>query len=213
MSDTGCGMDQEVLSHIFEPFFTTKGPDKGTGLGLSTIYGIVEQYGGFIEVYSQPGQGSRFDLYLPACPAPPPAERAASGWRAVPSASPCKAETILVVEDEQEVRSLISRILARSGYRLLEAENGKEALLACDLHQDPIHLMVTDVVMPGMSGCELAERLAAWRPRMKVLYISGYAEEFVAERGMLKPNTPFLQKPFTAETLVSKVRQLLDSAP
>lgn len=206
VSDTGQGMDQEMQSHIFEPFFTTKGPDKGTGLGLSTVYGIVKQSGGCIYVRSEPGQGSTFKVYFPRTEAtaesreePKPASAELQG-----------SETILVVEDEEMVRALICRILEQHGYKVLAAGDGGEALLICQRHPGTIHLMVTDVVMPKMNGRELAEHLASLHPEIKVLYMSGYAEDVVVNRGALDSAASFLQKPFKPMLLVQKVREILD---
>ena len=207
VSDTGSGMDQETLSHIFEPFFTTKAPDRGTGLGLSTVYGIVEHYNGGIEVDSEPGEGTVFRLYLPRV------EEAVESAEEEESLAELDrgSEIILLVEDEDEVRKLARRVLVDRGYTLLEAGNGEEALLVCDAHQDSIDLMVADVVMPGMGGGELAERLSILRPQMKVLYISGYTDDAIVHHGVLESGKAFLQKPFTPTALARKVREVLDN--
>lgn len=208
IGDTGYGMDEETVSHIFEPFFTTKGPDRGTGLGLSTVYGIVEQYGGAIEVDSNPGQGTVFRIYLTRVE-----EQVESSQPGeYPGASLRGHETVLLVEDEDEVRNLASRVLLQSGYTLLEARNGEEALLMCELHEGSIHLLVTDVVMPGMNGRELSERLVPLQPQVKVIYISGYTDDVVVHHGVSETNSAFLQKPFEPEVLARKVREVLDAS-
>lgn len=205
VSDTGYGMDAETKAHLFEPFFTTKA--QGTGLGLATVYGIVKQSGGDIWVYSEPGQGATFKIYLPRVAeheSPPRANHARAalprGW-----------ETILLVEDEKDVRELIRTLLRSSGYNVLEAANGGEALLLCEKYSGPIHLLITDVVMPHMSGHELVERLASLRPGLRTLYMSGYPDEAVVQHGMLEPGLFFLQKPFTPADLARKVRKILDT--
>ncbi len=205
VSDTGCGMDAETKAHIFEPFFTTKARGKGTGLGLSTVYGIVKQSGGYVWVYSEPGTGTTFKIYLPRVEAPASEPRRRSA-QAVASGS----ETLLLVEDEDAVRRLAERILLGAGYRVLTATNGGDALLLCETHVGPIDLLLTDVVMPLMSGRSLAERLASLRPRLKVLYMSGYTDDAIAHHGVLAPGTRFLSKPFTAVELAGKVREALD---
>lgn len=210
ISDTGSGMDAETQTHMFEPFFTTKGREKGTGLGLSTVYGIIKQSGGDIRVTSKLGQGTAFKIYFPCVEKP--AEEVAAGTRLTEfTASPGGSETILVVEDEDIVRTLVCQILKSKGYRVLEAANGKEALLVCEEHAGPIHLLVTDVVMPEMNGRELAVTLVATRPATKVLYMSGYAEDAVVSDGILKPGLAFLQKPFNPEALAWKVWELLET--
>jgi two-component system cell cycle sensor histidine kinase/response regulator CckA len=208
VGDTGVGMPSEVQAHIFEPFFTTKGPGLGTGLGLATVYGIVKQSEGYIEVDSEPGRGTTFSIYLPRvaealAPAKP---------KAAAAQIPRGTETVLLVEDEEEVRALARDFLRSTGYTVLDARHGGEALLACERHAGPIQLMVTDVVMPQMSGRELAERLASLRPKMKVLYMSGYTDNAVLRHGVLDANTTFLQKPFMLDALAWKVREVLDTA-
>ena len=206
--DQGVGMDEETLGHLFEPFFTTKPRGKGTGLGLATVYGIVRQSGGHITVESTVGQGARFRVYLPRVEAPlDPTSRP------TPVAAPAAGtETILVAEDERLVRVLAQKVLERAGYRVVVAVGGADALALAERHAGPIHLLLTDVVMPEMNGRELARRLAALRPGVRVLYMSGYADEAVAQHGVLDPDTAFLQKPFTPEGLAKKVRGVLDGA-
>ncbi len=208
VSDTGVGMDSGTQAHLFEPFFTTKGVGRGTGLGLATVYGIVKQSGGYIAVESTPGRGTTFTIYLPQVEGPEapldadagaPASLVAQGW-----------ETVLLVEDEAQVRDLGREILEMHGYTVLEAPHGAQALQLSQQHVGPIHLMVTDVVMPHMSGRDLAERLMPLRPKMRVLYVSGYTDDAIVHQGMLQPGTPFLQKPFTPEALAQRVRELLD---
>ena len=206
VSDTGTGIPHEIQSQIFEPFFTTKEQGKGTGLGLATVYGIVKQSGGYIEVDSEPGQGTTFRVYLPRLDAEPaPVDRSAR-----PAAAAGGTETILLVEDEEGVRELARDILRASGYTVLEARNGPEALLLCERHQGPLDMLLTDVVMPRMSGRELAERLAPLRPDLSVLYMSGYTDDAVIRHGVLGAGTAFLQKPFTPAALVLRVRETLD---
>jgi len=223
VSDTGGGMDRETRSRLFEPFFTTKEQGKGTGLGLSTVYGTVKQSGGHISVESEPGRGSTFSVYLPRVAAPVPAAEprrpleAAATAPAAPSTemhlAPGHGETILLVEDAQRVRAVVREILEMSGYVVLEARHGAEALEVSNQHAGPIHLMVTDVVMPQMSGRELAQRLATLRPDLKVLYMSGYTDDAIVRHGVLASGIAFLSKPFTPDALALKVRELLDGTP
>jgi PAS domain S-box-containing protein len=207
VSDTGTGMDEETQSRIFEPFFTTKAKDKGTGLGLSTVYGIVKQSGGNIWVYSEPGHGTALKVYFPALDSPQeqlghiPAESEVRGG----------SETILLVEDEEIVRRLARRILEQTGYEVLEASHGEEAVRLCGVHAKPIHLLLTDVVMPGTSGKEVADRLSSMRPEIKVLFMSGYTDEAIVHQGVLNSSVEFIQKPFTLAALSRKVREVLDS--
>ena len=207
--DTGVGMDGLIKAHLFEPFFTTKGPGKGTGLGLATVYGIVTQSGGAIRVDSEPGQGATFTIELPRVDAPADPARDAG----VASAAPHGSETVLLVEDEPEVRGLARDILHQQGYTVLEAADGDEALHVGREHGGPIHLLVTDVVMPQMGGRELADRLRAGRTETKVLYVSGYTDDAILRQGVSETGTAFLPKPFTAAALAHKVRQVLDAAP
>jgi CheY-like chemotaxis protein len=207
VSDTGTGMDEETRTHIFEPFFTTKEKGKGTGLGLSTVYGIVKQSGGSIWVYSEAGRGSTFKVYLPRVDAP-----ATELARRPASEMPTGSETVLVVEDEAAVGKLAERILRRAGYKVLSAAGGGDALLLGERHQGAIDLLLTDVVMPQMSGRELAERLARICPGLKVLYMSGYTDNAIVHHGVLEPGTSFIGKPFAAAELARKVREVLDEA-
>ncbi len=207
VADTGCGMDPEVQGRIFEPFFTTKVVGQGTGLGLSTVYGIVKQSGGFIWVYSEPGQGSVFKVYLPEVGATLPSE---SGAEAEPQPPQGGSETILVVEDEEIVRNLAVRGLRERGYEVVEAKNGIEALDYVRQHPGTVDLVISDVVMPEMSGRELGQNLSLFDSELPILYMSGYTGEDVVQRGLLDPGAPFQQKPFTPGTLASKVRTMLD---
>jgi PAS domain S-box-containing protein len=207
--DTGVGMDGLIKTHLFEPFFTTKGPGKGTGLGLATVYGIVTQSGGAIRVDSEPGQGAAFTIDLPRVDAPADLR----GDPRIPAAAPHGSETVLLVEDEPEVRGLARDILHQQGYTVLAAADGDEALKIGREHGGPIHLLVTDVVMPQMGGRELADRLKAGRSETKVLYVSGYTDDAILHQGVSETGTAFLPKPFTASVLAHKVREVLDAAP
>ena len=205
VSDTGVGMDAETQAHIFEPFFTTKEVGKGTGLGLSTVYGIVKQSGGNVWVYSEPGHGSTFKIYLPA------AEGEVTGECAAESKAARGTETILLVEDEESVRVLLLEILESEGYTVLVASDGQEALRMCREYEGAVNLLVTDVVMPGMSGRQLVEQMAKSRPEMKVLYMSGYTDDAIVRHGMLETGMAFLQKPFTPDAAARKVREVLET--
>jgi two-component system cell cycle sensor histidine kinase/response regulator CckA len=207
ISDTGIGMNQQTQAHIFEPFFTTKKVGQGTGLGLSTVYGIVKQSGGSIWIYSEPGRGTTFKIYLPRIEkSAPVAHRQVSQLT-----SPGGTETILLVEDEAAVRRLAYQILQTKGYTVLEAANLEEALAHCERYDVPIHMMLSDVVMPKISGPEMAKRLHRLRPEMKVLYMSGYTDDAIVNHGVLESGIAFLQKPFTLVALTKKVREVLDT--
>ncbi len=209
VSDTGVGMDDHVLAHLFEPFFTTKELGRGTGLGLATVYGIVRQSGGQIQVASRPGEGSAFTVYLPRAETP-----AAGALDAAVTDAPVPggSETVLVVEDEEAVRHLVCRALRAKGYRILEAPNAEAALVLAAATAGTIHLLVSDLVMPGIGGLMLAERLSAIRPAMEVLFITGYAPEAVDRHGDLAAAGALLEKPFTADQLARKVREVLAAA-
>jgi len=207
VSDTGCGMDKETLSRVFEPFFTTKEKGKGTGLGLSTVYGIVKQSGGYVFAQSEVGHGTTFRIYLP---------RVEEAAQPTDTVTPCSSvmhgnETVLLVEDEESVRQLVRETLESRGYKVIEAENGEEALKISTTYTEPIHLLITDVVMPGISGRELAKQLSETHPQTRVLFLSGYTEDAIVHQGGFEPGTAFLQKPFTLQNLSRKVREVLRS--
>jgi PAS domain S-box-containing protein len=205
VSDTGTGMDDKTFEHLFEPFFTTKGLDRGTGLGLATSYGIVKQHGGNIWVYSEPGRGTVFKIYLPlAVEKEQPAAPVAAGPE--PVAGPA---TILVVEDDQSVRKLACNILVAKGYRVLSARSAGDAVEMAQTLDAPIHLLLTDIVMPGMNGPEVHHQIANLHPRIKVLYMSGYTADMIARQGILNEGVQFIQKPFTVNLLLEKVAQVL----
>ncbi|NWF91863.1 MAG: PAS domain S-box protein [Syntrophaceae bacterium] len=205
ISDMGVGMTPEMKEKVFEPFFTTKEVGKGTGLGLSTVYGIVKQSGGNIWVYSEPGQGTTFKIYLPRVE-DPLEDLKEKTIKEVPRGS----ETVLVVEDEDVVRKLAVRLLKTQGYKVLEASDGGKAFMLCEEYKGPIHLVLSDVVMPGVSGRQLVERLKEIHPEAKALYMSGYTENVILHHGVLEKGIDFVQKPFTIETLARKVREVLD---
>jgi CheY-like chemotaxis protein len=203
VTDIGIGISEEARAHLFEPFFTTKEKGKGTGLGLSTVYGVVNQSLGHITIESGIGKGTTVRIYLPRT------EEKAGKLTGIPVADLWGRETVLVVEDEESVRGIVARILAEKGYRVLLAGEGKEGLRLFDEHKESIDLLVTDVVMPGMGGRELAVRLEAARPGMKVLYMSGYTDDAIDHQGVLEAGLAFIQKPFTHEALLEKVREVL----
>ena len=205
VEDNGHGMDKETQSRIFEPFFTTKEKGKGTGLGLSTVYGIIKQSGGYVLAQSEVGRGTTFSIYLPRVEEP---AEIAGVTRAAQSATG-GSETVLLVEDEESVRQLVRETLEAKGYKVLEADHGAAALQIASDYHGPIDMLITDVVMPGMSGRELSEQLSASDPDIKILYLSGYTEDAVVHQGVLEPGTSFLQKPFTLQALARKVREVL----
>jgi two-component system, cell cycle sensor histidine kinase and response regulator CckA len=208
VSDSGIGMTKEVMPHIFDLFFTTKRPGEGTGLGLSIVYGVVKQCNGSIWVYSQPGEGTTFRIYFPRIdaavrlPQEPP----------IPLAPLPGAETVLVVEDQNQLRILVGRVLRSHGYRVLEAANAEEALLHSERHTGPIHVLLADVVLPGMSGPELANCIKTPRPSIKTIFMSGYSEGAIADRRILELAGSYLPKPFSPDVLAAKVREVLGSS-
>ena len=205
MSDTGRGMDKETQAHIFEPFFTTKKVGEGTGLGLATVYGIVKQNNGFIIVQSEPGKGSSFTIYLPQ---ENESSRASlPGERDEPSLG--GTETLLVVEDEQAILALSRTALTGLGYAVLTARLPEEALAVAQAHRGPIHLLITDVVMPQMNGRDLSAQLSALKPGIRSLFMSGYTADVIAHQGILEEGVPFISKPFSLDALARKVREAL----
>lgn len=206
VSDTGMGMTPDVQAKIFEPFFTTKPQGRGTGLGLATIYGIVKQNNGTIWVYSEPEKGTTFKIYLPRVDA-----QAESATQTVQPTVRTGDETVLLVEDDQQVRTLARTVLTRNGYVVIEASDAEEAFRVAAQHAGPLHLLLTDVVMPGMSGRLLAQRLSEQYPDLNVLYMSGYTDDAIVHHGVLAPGVAFLQKPFTPATLARAVREVLDT--
>jgi CheY-like chemotaxis protein len=206
VSDTGVGMSPEVKERVFEPFFTTKDKGKGTGLGLSTVYGIVKQSGGNIWVYSEPGKGTTLKIYLPRVDEPLEESKGEVKKEGLQQGS----ETILIVEDNEDVRKLAARVLEKQEYTVLVASQGSEALPLCGEYKKPIHMVLCDVVMPGIGGRELTDHLVSLHPEMKVLYMSGYTENAIVHHGILIEGINYIQKPFTVEGLVRKVREVLD---
>lgn len=208
IEDTGCGMDLKTQARIFDPFFTTKELGKGTGLGLATVYGIVKQTGGYIWVYSEVGQGTVFRVYLPRIDKPAqPAEREPSEMQALQG-----SETILLAEDSESLREMAQEYLESIGYTVLAAVSGEKALQWAKEFQGPIHLLLTDVVMPEMSGPELANQMASLRPGVKIIFTSGYTDDAIARQGILDPNVAFIQKPFRPKALAKKIRQVLNGS-
>jgi CheY-like chemotaxis protein len=207
VSDTGQGMDAETLAHAFEPFFTTKGRDQGAGagLGLATVYGIVKQAGGHVTAESEPGRGARFRIYLPRLRG----EHEGAPVTAEAPAEPGGQQTILLIEDEPALRELLREVLAEAGYRVFAVGDGEAGLAAAREHREALHLLLTDVVMPRMSGREVAARLRLERPGLRVLYMSGYTDNAIFQHGLPEPGATFLQKPIGPETLVRRVRELL----
>jgi CheY-like chemotaxis protein len=208
VSDTGTGMDAETQTHIFEPFFTTKEPGKGTGLGLFTVYGIVTQNGGHMHLESSPGVGTTFTIYWPCVDTP----TEVADTESVPQLSTHGRETVLLVEDEAVVRDLVRQVLQVAGYMVLVAGNGEQALQLTHEHEGPIHLLLADVVLPGMSGPEVAAHLTSLHQETKVLYMSGYAQDTIERYGTSMKEQMFLQKPFTPAILLNRVRKALEAA-
>ncbi len=206
VGDTGAGIPPEVAPHLFEPFFTTKGPGLGTGLGLATVYGAVKQAGGHVAVDPGPGRGATFNLYLPRADGVA-ADEPRTG--AEPAPRPPGAGTVLLAEDDAAVRALTRHVLLECGYTVLEASDGGDAVRVAAGHADPIHLLVTDVVMPGGGGRAVAARVAERHPEARVLFLSGYTDDAVARHGVLRGGWAFLQKPFTPAELAAKVREVL----
>jgi CheY-like chemotaxis protein len=206
VSDNGSGMDKDILEHLFEPFFTTKELGKGTGLGLATVYGIVKQNDGFIHVYSEPGDGTTFRIYLPRFGS----EAAEIPKEGVKEKVPGGTETVLLVEDDEAILRTARSMLERLGYRVVSANSITRAIDLAETHAGQIHLLITDVVMPEMNGLDLARRLAHIRPRMKTLFMSGYSANVIAHRGVLNEGMRFIQKPFSIKDLAVSIRDALD---
>jgi CheY-like chemotaxis protein len=206
VSDSGCGMDAETQTHLFEPFYTTKEMGKGSGLGLAMVYGIVKQNNGFISVSSEPGRGSTFRIFLAPHVGPPDPARTEN---ATSAARGC--ETILLVEDESATLRMATTMLTKQGYTVLATNSASEALRLAGTHDGEIHLLVTDVIMPEMNGRILAQKLQAFRPQLKSLYMSGYTANVVAHHGVLDEGVHFMQKPFKSKALAAKVRSVLDA--
>lgn len=206
ISDNGIGMDEDTFNQLFEPFFTTKEQGKGTGLGMSTAYGIIKQHGGNIWAYSEPGQGTTIKIYLPVTTKPGEVIPRADHRKPVSKGM----ETVLLAEDDQQVRNLTKAILERYGYKVLVAGSGQEALSIVINHEGPIQLLITDVIMPDMNGKELYQKISKDYPEIKVLYMSGYTDNVIAHHGGIDPGVNFIEKPFNVKTLAAKVRQVLE---
>jgi CheY-like chemotaxis protein len=207
VTDTGDGIPKEAMQHLFEPFFTTKEPGRGTGLGLSTVYGIVRQSDGWIDVQSELGKGTTFSIYLLALES-----SSVRGQVQESSTTPARIDkygTVLIVEDQEQVRELVKSVLEAEGFKVLEAAGGPEALSLSSHYSGPIHLLITDLIMPEMTGKQVADKLRPLRPGMKVMYMSGYNEDILARRGVDEPDVPYLAKPFTPRTLSAKVHEVL----
>jgi CheY-like chemotaxis protein len=205
ITDNGCGMDEKTKAHMFEPFFTTKEFGKGTGLGLSTVYGIMKQSGGFVWVYTELGIGTTFKICFPTVRTVHETESPSDNFEKIDNAS----ETILIVEDDAGLLEVTHRSLEAVGYAILSARNPEEAIRIAESHPGPIHLMVTDVILPGINGAQLASQLSRLRPEMKVLFVSGYTDEYIVRHGVLEPGLAFLQKPFSPKALNRKVGEML----
>jgi CheY-like chemotaxis protein len=207
VSDNGCGMDKYTMDNLFEPFFTTKALGKGTGLGLATIYGIVKQNNGFIDVHSKPGQGTTFNIYLPRLVVEDNAHIAVPEKKAVAGG----AETILLVDDEPTISRMTRMMLEKKGYTVLSAASPTEAIEKAETHSGAIDLLMTDVIMPEMNGRDLAEKIIGLHPVIKLLFMSGYPADVIGHRGILEHGAPFIQKPFSMTDMTSKIRELLDT--
>ncbi|NNK00981.1 MAG: response regulator, partial [Desulfatitalea sp.] len=206
--DTGCGMDKETQAKIFEPFFTTKEENIGTGLGLSTVYGIAKQNGGGVNVYSEPGYGTIIRIYIPRFVGEETPIALSETVRQLTG-----NETILVVEDEEQIMRLCQRMLERNGYTVIAVDKPGEAIVLCEKHPGPIHLLVTDVIMPSMDGKELNDRIKAMQPDVRTLYMSGYTANIIASRGIQAEGDYFIQKPLSPKAFLTKIREILDSQP
>jgi CheY-like chemotaxis protein len=209
VTDTGYGMSPETQSRIFEPFFTTKEAGRGTGLGLAIVYGIVQEAGGMIDVDTQVGRGTVFRVYLPEMPEAQPSEAHAVDAAAAAARTPRAHETVLLAEDDRRLRTLISNTLQSAGYTVLEGSDGEEALEIARTRTTPIHLLLADVVMPGMNGRVLSDRITAVRSEMRVLFMSGYSDEAVIRHGIQTGSVSYIRKPFSMDTLIARVRDLL----
>ena len=211
VSDNGTGMEKAIQNRIFEPFYTTKGKHKGTGLGLSMVYGHVKQNRGYVWVYSEPGKGTTFKIYFPKYQAE--TDVSVNDEKAVEKEEFMGSETILIVEDDESLRKVAVKFLNRFGYNVIEAENPENALRIGKKHNRPIHLLLTDVIMPGMSGADLARLLKKERANLKIIFMSGYTDDTISLHGLLDPKVNFIQKPFTKQTLGKKLREIIDGNP